>query len=110
LHELLPISLDMAVKKRVGVYNFCNPGIISHNEILQLYKQIVDPSFTWRNFSLEEQSKVIKAGRSNNKLDVGKLLAEYPDVPEVHVAVANALARGKFESTYRAHSEKTATN
>lgn len=99
LGELLPVSIDMADRKRVGVYNFCNPGVITHNEILFLYKEIVDPTFQWRNFSLEEQAKVIKAGRSNNKLDVTKLLHEYPaEIAEIHVAVANALRRGQKKS------------
>lgn len=48
------------------------------------------PSFEWKNFTLEEQAKVIKAGRSNCKLDHTKLankLREYNyEVPEVHAA------------------------
>lgn len=38
--------------------NFTNPGAISHNEILQLYKDYVDPEFEWSNFTVEEQAKV----------------------------------------------------
>lgn len=38
--------------------SFTNPGAISHNEILQLYKDHVDPEFSWENFTLEEQAKV----------------------------------------------------
>jgi hypothetical protein len=68
LTELLPVSLNMAHKKLTGVYNFCNPGAISHNQILQLYKEFIDPNFTWKNFSLEEQALILKAGRSNNTL------------------------------------------
>ena len=49
--------------------NFTNPGAISHNEILELYKQYIDPGLTWHNFTVEEQAKVIKAPRSNNLLD-----------------------------------------
>ena len=52
--------------------NYTNPGAISHNEILELYKQYVDPEITWSNFSLEEQAKVIVAPRSNNLLDTGR--------------------------------------
>jgi len=40
LHELLPIAIDMTKKELKGVYNFTNPGVISHNEILSLYKQV----------------------------------------------------------------------
>ena len=32
-------------------------------QILELYKQYVDPEFTWSNFTLEEQAKVIVAPR-----------------------------------------------
>lgn len=68
LHDLLPIAVCMAENNEVGVYNFTNPGAISHNEVLELYKKHVDPKFTWKNFSLEEQAKVIKADRSNCEL------------------------------------------
>jgi len=80
LDDLLPIAIKMAERNLTGNYNFTNPGTISHNEILALYKKYVDPEFTWVNFTLEEQSKVIKAPRSNNHLDVSKLLKEFPDL------------------------------
>lgn len=90
LHELLPASILLAEHNEVGVYNFTNPGAISHNEVLSLFKEYVRPDFTWQNFSLEEQSKVIKAGRSNCKLDTNKLvkkLREYNyEIREVHEA------------------------
>ncbi len=41
-----------------SIMNYTNPGAISHNEVLQLYKDYVDPDFTWSNFTLEEQAKV----------------------------------------------------
>ena len=73
LDDLLPLMIKMASKKITGTYNFTNPGSISHNEILELYKSIVDPKFIWKNFSLEEQSKILAGGRSNNYLDTSKL-------------------------------------
>jgi len=90
LHDLLPASILLAENKETGIYNFTNPGAISHNEVLSLFKEYVRPNFTWKNFTLEEQSKVIKAGRSNCMLDTTKLtkkLAEYNfKVPEIHEA------------------------
>jgi dTDP-4-dehydrorhamnose reductase len=85
LDDLLPVSLVMAQRRISGVYNFTNPGVISHNEILDLYTRYVDPTFTYCNFSVEEQSKVLKSGRSNNELDVGKLLAVVPDLHIPHI-------------------------
>lgn len=95
LTEFLPISLIMAERKLVGIYNFCNPGAISHNEVLSLYKQYVDPTYTWSNFSIEEQAQILKAGRSNNTLDHTKLQAALPDVQinEIHVAMEGVMKR-----------------
>merc|ERR1719162_1175529 len=79
LTELLPASLAMAQKGLTGVYNFTNPGVISHNQVLDLYKKYINPTYHYKNFSVEEQAKVIKAGRSNNELDTTKLMKDMPD-------------------------------
>ncbi len=84
LDDLLPLTIEMALRGCTGNYNFTNPGTISHNEVLALYKEYVDPSFTWKNFTIEEMDRIIKAKRSNNELDVSKLLHEFPDIPEIH--------------------------
>lgn len=99
LHDLLPGSILLAEHNNTGVYNFTNPGAISHNEVLALFKEVVRPNYTWKNFSLEEQAKVIKAGRSNCKLDTTKLvskLKEYNyEIPEVHDAYRQCFERMK---------------
>lgn len=93
LDELLPIMVDMMVTSKVGTINMTNPGAISHDEVLQMYKEIVDPTFIWSNFSVEDQRKVLKAERSNNELDTTKLTQWYPDVCNIHDAVRKALLR-----------------
>ena len=55
LDELLPISIEMAKRELRGIYNFTNPGCVSHNEVLELYRDYIDPAFKWQNFTLEEQ-------------------------------------------------------
>ncbi|KVH95445.1 dTDP-4-dehydrorhamnose reductase [Cynara cardunculus var. scolymus] len=80
LDELLPISIEMAKRNLTGIYNFTNPGCVSHNEILEMYRDYIEPSFTWKNFNLEEQAKVIIAPRSNNELDAIKLKTEFPEL------------------------------
>lgn len=62
-----------AERRLTGIMNFTNPGAISHNQILELYKQYIDPELTWSNFTVEEQAKVIKAPRSNNLLDTTRV-------------------------------------
>ncbi|KAL2902299.1 Bifunctional dTDP-4-dehydrorhamnose 3 5-epimerase/dTDP-4-dehydrorhamnose reductase [Bienertia sinuspersici] len=80
LDELLPISIEMAKRNLTGIYNFTNPGVVSHNEILEMYREYIDPGFTWKNFTLEEQAKVIVAPRSNNELETTKLKGEFPEL------------------------------
>lgn len=95
LTDLLPISITMSERGLTGVYNFTNPGAISHNEVLDLYKKYIDPNYTYNNFSVEEQAKILKAGRSNNTLDHTKLCAALPDVhiPEVHESMEKVFQR-----------------
>lgn len=96
LHDMLPIAIKGAQKELTGIYNFTNPGAISHNEVLQLYKEEVDPSFTWQNFTEAEQNKILKAERSNNELDMTKLCKEFPgEIPEIHEAVRSCMKRMK---------------
>ncbi|KAH0449136.1 hypothetical protein IEQ34_022936 [Dendrobium chrysotoxum] len=80
LDELLPISVEMAKRNCKGIWNFTNPGVVSHNEILEMYKKYIDPEFSWVNFTLEEQAKVIIAPRSNNEMDASKLKNEFPEL------------------------------
>jgi len=97
LHDLLPAAILLAENNVTGIYNFTNPGAISHNEVLSLFKKYVRPDFTWKNFTLEQQSKVIKAGRSNCELDTTKLINKLKEfnyeVPEIHEAYAQCFQR-----------------
>jgi len=79
LSEMLPASLAMAKKGLTGVYNFTNPGVISHNQVLDLYTKYIDPTYSYKNFTVEDQAKVIAAPRSNNELDTTKLLKDMPE-------------------------------
>ena len=91
LDELLPYIIDMAEKKITGTFNFTNPGTISHNEILEMYREYVEPEFTWKNFTVEEQRKILAADRSNNHLDTSKLEKLYPDILPIRESVKRVL-------------------
>lgn len=93
LDELLPISVEMAKRNLSGIWNFTNPGVVSHNEILEMYKAYIDPGFKWTNFTLEEQAKVIVAPRSNNELDASKLKKEFPEL----LSIKESLIKNVFE-------------
>ena len=91
LPELLPKVIDMMQKGLTGTMNLTNPGLISHNEILQMFKEIVDPNFNWENFTLEEQRKILASDRSNNFLNTDKLQELYPDVKNIKHSVREIL-------------------
>jgi dTDP-glucose 4,6-dehydratase len=81
-----------------GTINFTNPGLISHNEILEMYKEIVDPEFTWQNFSQEEQRKILACDRSNNYLDTRSLEMLYPSIPHIKDSVRQIMVEYKINS------------
>jgi dTDP-glucose 4,6-dehydratase len=91
LPELLPIVLDMMKNNTIGTMNLTNPGLISHNEILGMYKEIVDNNFTWKNFSQEEQRKILDSDRSNNYLDTTRLESLYPNVKNIKDSIRECL-------------------
>lgn len=82
LNDMLPIMIDLALKRHNGTVNLVNPGLIAHNEILELYKEIVDPAFTWTNFSIEEQNQILASKRSNNCLDTTHTQALGPHIKD----------------------------
>jgi len=90
LPDLLPIAYDMMKRGITGTVNLTNPGTISHDEILQMYKEKVDPTFKWENFSIEEQDKILLSKRSNNMLDTSKLESMY-SIKNIKDSVADCI-------------------
>ena len=95
LDELLPIVLKMMESGITGTVNLTNPGVITHNEILEMYQKHIDPSFTWTNFSIEEQRKILMCDRSNNWLDTSVLEKFAPEVRHIKDAVEDTIKKYK---------------
>tara|TARA_Y100000389_G_scaffold46376_1_gene41329 strand:+ start:3267 stop:4169 length:903 start_codon:yes stop_codon:yes gene_type:complete len=91
LPDFMPIILDLMTKKQVGTLNLTNPGLISHDRILELYKDHVDSNFVWENFTIEEQNEILASARSNNYLDTKKLEQLYPELPDIETSVIHML-------------------
>ena len=91
LPELLPMVLEMMKDKMTGTINLTNPGLVSHNEILDMYKEIVDPEFEYKNFTQDEQRAILAADRSNNYLDTTKLETFFPNVLNIKESIRNML-------------------
>jgi hypothetical protein len=115
LEECLPAALKMARQGVRGTVNLTNPGLISHNDILEMYKEVCDPAFEWKNFSQEQQLKILAADRSNNCLDTTRLAKLCPEVSNIKDGVKKILVEmkknmdsGKAPAPIKAGSEPPA--
>lgn len=77
LPELLPISIRMTLDGQRGIYNFTNPGFITHVQILQLYQKYVDNSFQFEIINDAAHANIVKVPRCNCMLNVSKLTNLY---------------------------------
>lgn len=91
LDDLLPLIVIMSKNQITGIYNFVNPGTISHNEILDLYTKYINSNYKYSNFTIEEQNKILKAKRSNNTLSTNKLenLFISINIPNIYTSIEN---------------------
>lgn len=88
LFQYIPPMCDMEIK---GTYNFANPGFTNNREILELYKEYVDPSITWENTD--------NGNKAHPILDVSKLLKLsdgcYPKIPNIKDSLVKVMERIK---------------
>ena len=89
LPDLLPVMVDWIVKKKTGTHHLINPKPVDHNMILKMYKEMVDPEYTWVNFEESEQNKILLSKRSKNVLTTSEIEKEYPEVPSLDKSIEN---------------------
>lgn len=105
LPELLPMMIELAENKHTGTVNLTNPGVITHNEVLSMYKQYVDPDFTFKNFNAAEMDKILKSGRSNNYLDTTLLKTLFPHVKDIRASIEHEMKKGHYASELARNAE-----
>ncbi len=96
LPDLIPIMIDMSMRKITGTFNMVN-GSMSHQEILDLYTQIVDEKHTYNLIEEDKLDTLLKAKRSNNILTNTKLCGSYKVRPlkECIIAALNNMKKIK---------------
>jgi dTDP-4-dehydrorhamnose reductase len=97
LPTLLPYMVKLMERNYSGTVNMVNPGVISHNEVLEMYKEYVDPSFKWKNFTIEEQAEILSSKRSNNYLDTTLLESLFPEIKNIKDAVRETIQKYNFK-------------
>jgi dTDP-4-dehydrorhamnose reductase len=94
LEDVMPFIHTIINKKLVGVYNLVNNGIITHPEILDLYKLYVNPYYKYTIISEEEQNKKLYALRSNCHISNSKV-SQYIKLPHIKQSVTNIFIQMK---------------
>jgi 3,5-epimerase/4-reductase len=89
--HMLPAIKRLIENNKRGIYNLVNPCTISAKEIMDLYKEIIDPSHEYKVMSLNELNKITAGIRSNCTLNTDKLSSEGIFLPKIHNAVRECL-------------------
>tara|TARA_B110000046_G_C12963504_1_gene385604 strand:- start:71 stop:754 length:684 start_codon:yes stop_codon:yes gene_type:complete len=92
LPELLPLSVTLAEMKVCGIINMVNPDTISHAEILDLYKDIVDTEY--RPIKVANQKQTISDDGGN-----GELSLYFPYIPTVKDSIKRLFIGYKKHTT-----------
>ena len=79
LPDMIPVMIHMSREPAyVGTWNMVNTNPISHSDILDSYREIVNPSHTYTLIEESELGTLLKAKRSNNVLDNSLLCKHFP--------------------------------
>lgn len=60
-----------------------------------MYKEIVDLKFSWKNFTIKEQVKVLSSRRSNTYLETTLLKNLFPEIKNIKDALRDVLKKYK---------------
>lgn len=91
LPDFLKATRTLIERRKTGIYNIVNPGSLSPYRIMELYREITDPSHTFTRLTLQDLSGITKAARSNCILSVRKLEQEGITMQPVGEAVRFAM-------------------
>ncbi|MBI2057036.1 sugar nucleotide-binding protein [Candidatus Pacearchaeota archaeon] len=85
--DMLNALENLIEKRKIGVYNVINSGLISFVEIMEMYKEIVDPTHKFEIISNKELNKMLLNKKADGILDTSKLAKEGIIMPDIHDAV-----------------------
>ncbi|MDD5469464.1 MAG: sugar nucleotide-binding protein [Candidatus Peribacteraceae bacterium] len=95
LPDMFETAKKLIAKRKTGLYNMVNPGVMSPYDVMVLYKEMVDPSHAFERLSLEDLPEVAKAARSNCRLSTEKLEQEGIILRPVEEVMREAIALRK---------------
>ncbi len=91
IDDLIKTAIELIKRQRTGIYNVTNPGSITHKEILDKYRELVDNNFKYT--IIDTKDLKTKAGRSNCVLNTDKLQKEGIKLPDIYQAIEEILKK-----------------
>lgn len=91
LPDFLRAAGALIARRATGVYNVVNEGTISPYEVMQRYRELVDPAHAFEPLAADRLGEVTGAGRSNCVLNTLKLRAAGLTLRPVREAIDEAL-------------------
>lgn len=82
IEDLWPALVQLADQKPVGILNLTNGGYVTHQQLLEAYRRIVDPSHTYEAITVDQLHTITAAQRSNCVLSGEKAAALGIVLPE----------------------------
>lgn len=83
--KAIPIIINLNL---IGTFNLVNTGVITHPEILDLYKLYVNPYYKYTIISEEQQNNKLIALRSNCHISNSKI-SKYIKIPNIKSSILN---------------------
>uniref|UniRef100_A0A6B2LD98 NAD-dependent epimerase/dehydratase domain-containing protein n=1 Tax=Arcella intermedia TaxID=1963864 RepID=A0A6B2LD98_9EUKA len=90
IDDLWPVAIDFCLRDIRGTFNFTNPGVMSLDQVLELYKEIINPAQSWKSVPPSGNRPAYHV--STDKLES---LAKVPPIQE---AMRNLITRWKQNS------------
>jgi nucleoside-diphosphate-sugar epimerase len=96
LDDLWPVAVHMVQKGILGTFNFNNPGTITHEQILQLYKEHVNSAHVWTSVPFDSSRPAAELS-ARKLLDLGYSIPNIQD--SIKSMMINASKSGSTQFT-----------
>jgi dTDP-4-dehydrorhamnose reductase len=91
--DFLAATEALIEKRRTGVWNIVNPGPVSLFQMMQIYREIVDPKHDCTAMSESEAAGMTRAPRSNCVLSTLKLAGAELAFPSAEIRMREVLLK-----------------
>lgn len=91
--DFLVATVQLVEQRQTGIFNVVNPVPVRHREILEWYRELVEPAHSYEMITVERmyEQGLAKAGRSNCVLNTDKLARAGIFLPDAPEAIRNCL-------------------